>query len=572
MVVFVVLAFAFAGPVLSQENVEPETDIKIKMRDGVTTVADLWRPKNGDETFPVILIRTPYGKGYEQGQARAWSDAGFGVLVQSVRGRDGSEGTWIPWENEAQDGYDTIEWMTKQPWCSGRIGMMGGSYLGHVQILAATMPHPELDCIVPLSPGSDGFSDVPFSGGIPALTLMGWLHSCRGPKLDLTGSMPRSAQTANLRHFPISRLDKTWLGYESRIWQHWTSVNSLSDMPGIGLGIWDRLAKTDHKVPAFHIDGVWDHESMATRRNWEQFSKNGGQHQYLIFGPWPHEPNVSTRFADVEYGEKATVKLTAMRKHWYDHWLSGEEDHQLKIPKVQIFATGANRWVHSNTWPLENSTRRKWYFDDLHMEPGDRYATGLFEQMPHDHSESSWVFDPTERVPGNRNVYFNRSTKLWFKHSDQDALVIATEPFSTDTLLCGPANLELTVSSSARDTDLFALIVEISPEGQVRAIQRQAQLRLRYREGFDRAVPLEPGKPTKVDLPLGLFAHRFEKGSRLGVAIRSDWFPWYGLNLGTMEPNATAKRGIKQENRLISGPANVSALYMYQLPLSELED
>lgn len=550
-----------------EEGLEPVRDLQVEMRDGSVLRADLWAPVDSEGPWPVLLIRTPYGRGLEETSGRQWSGKGYAVVIQAVRGRDGSDGVWIPWERDLEDGRDTIEWLENQEWCNGRIGMMGGSYLGHVQILAAASGHPALDCIVPVVSGSDGFSDVPFSGGILKLSMIYWLYMCRGPTVDLSGRWPDSADASKFAHLPLARVYEDWAGLPSEIWQRWTGVETLADMPG--LTIWDRLATVEHKVPALHVGGYWDGESTATRRNWERFSALGGGDQYLLFGPWPHS-NWSSSYADVDYGDAALVDFDVIKERWYEHWLEGDGRPALELPRVQVFATGANAWLRSDTWPAPEATARSWYVDRSNADQSRLFAYGLSERKPTEGISWSWVYDPSEIPSPDRDLDFMRSTRLWFGAEDAGALVLATAPFDKDRLLTGPAELELALESSAEDTDLHVLIVEVTVSGEVRALQRPTPLRLRFREGYDRAIPLVPGEVHRVLLQLGILAHRFEAGSRMGIAIRSEWFPSAARNLGTLEPIATATRTVLQRNSIHSGPLQLSSLRLWELPLASL--
>jgi len=136
-----------------------EPDVWVPLRDGTRLVADITLPISAGP-WPTILIRTPYGRDLES--PGDYAKRGYAYVVQATRGRDGSEGVWGAWEDDKNDGYDTIDWIVAQDWSDGKVGMSGGSYLGQAQILAAASGHPALKCIVPLSPGSDGFSDYPF--------------------------------------------------------------------------------------------------------------------------------------------------------------------------------------------------------------------------------------------------------------------------------------------------------------------------------------------------------------------------------------------------------------------------
>lgn len=552
---------AWVAPLQATQAVgEPERDLQVPMRDGVVLLADRWWPEGVEGALPVLLVRTPYGRRLEESKARVWAARGYCVVVQAVRGRDGSEGVWFPWEAELEDGRETLEWLTQQDWCDGKVGMSGGSYLGHVQILAAACDHPALACVVPLSPGSDGFSDVPFSGGILCLELTSWLYSCRGPVLDTDVDWPASANDRSREVLPLSKVYDEWAGSSSEIWQRWVEVESLADMPT--LRIWDRLEAARHKVPALHIGGLWDWESMATRRNWEQFGAHGGDDQYFVFGPWPHEPNQSRRYADRNYGEHALIDLGGMFVRWYRHWLVDSRS-DLDLPRYQVFATGANRWLHLEQWPALDATPRSW---SVVGEDG-----GLGEEAPAEQASWSWTYDPARVSRRGRDMHLSRSTRLWFSSDDEDALVLTSSPFEEATLLTGPVELELALSSSALDTDLFALLVEVSKSGTVRALQLPSPMRARFRAGFDAPAALVPGEVHPVVWSLGNFAHVFEPGSRLGVALRSEWFPVYARNLGTLEPLASATRTVVQENRIHSGGADVSALRLYQVPLERIQ-
>src|SRR5262245_46235757 len=143
--------------------------VAIKMRDGTELVADVFRP-SGDQRHPAILRRTPYGRGhFPMAEGLSWASRGYAVIVQDVRGRNDSQGDWKPWAHERKDGYDTIDWIAKQPWSNGKVGMIGGSYGGMVQWAAAVEAHPALKCIVPEVSPPDPFFDVPYDHGVPAL-------------------------------------------------------------------------------------------------------------------------------------------------------------------------------------------------------------------------------------------------------------------------------------------------------------------------------------------------------------------------------------------------------------------
>ena len=128
-------------------------DVPVPMRDGVRLAADLYLPARGGEPvegrFPAIMERTPYDKTNKFGEGRYFARRGYVAVMQDVRGRFQSEGVWYPFAKEAADGYDSVEWASGQPWCSGRVGTMGGSYCGSDQSALATLNPPHLAAMAP---------------------------------------------------------------------------------------------------------------------------------------------------------------------------------------------------------------------------------------------------------------------------------------------------------------------------------------------------------------------------------------------------------------------------------------
>ena len=176
-------------------------DVKVPMRDGVQLAANIFRPK-GEGRFPVILMRTPYGKPDEKlGEAKRYTAAGYAMVVQDCRGRGKSEGVWDPFRYDVEDGFDTQEWVGKQPWCNGEIGTAGGSYVGWTQWAPAPKASRYLKAMVPIVPFGNAY-DLAYTGGALQLALlMGWGTAVGGVTLapdKLPGGLPPSA-AAHLR-------------------------------------------------------------------------------------------------------------------------------------------------------------------------------------------------------------------------------------------------------------------------------------------------------------------------------------------------------------------------------------
>lgn len=266
------------------------------------------------------------------------------------------------------------------------------------------------------------------------------------------------------------------------------------------------------------------------------------------------------------------IALGEFQLLWYEHWLKGKNVGLDQIPRVQVFATGANRWLGLSDWPAPEVTPAVYHLAGTSQEGESSKGRGVLVSGPAKSASSvQWRHDPDD-VGGRRDIWFSRSTRLWYGPDDGDNVVFVTEPFTEDTLLSGPVEVELWLSSDAVDTDVFGVLTEIDEGGRARALHQTSSFRVRYRDGFNNPKPLEPDVPERVTFALADFAHLFKSGESLGLAIRSELFPAAARNLGTMEPYATGTTVVVQENTIHTGPGYPSQLRLHRLPVSLLAD
>src|SRR2546425_12990669 len=198
------------------ETIRIDSLVPVAMRDGVRLYADIYRPRR-DGKFPVLVVRTPYGvqrDGVHETKIR-FAQRGYAVVVQDVRGRYQSDGKWEPFRNEAQDGYDTIQWASKQSWSNGKVATEGGSYLGHVQWRAASLAPPSLAAIFPAVASTNIYNNWAYLGGAFRLSFnYGW-GVVRMPSRIMLPQYWHEAEYAPeelryeniLRHLPLNRGD-----------------------------------------------------------------------------------------------------------------------------------------------------------------------------------------------------------------------------------------------------------------------------------------------------------------------------------------------------------------------------
>ena len=547
-------------PELSQPTMKtaPVQTEKIKMRDGIELTHDIARPAD-EGKYPVILVRTPYGRRTQMTGGEWWARRGYVFIVQDVRGRGDSAGDWEPFVHERADGYDTIDWISKQPWCNGSVGMIGGSYVGWVQWWAAVEGHPALKCIVPQVSPPDPFYNFPIDHGIPFLYGTVWwavVVKDRGELKD----MPKIEKLDGLRELPITKVDDAIVGTDvpffNRWWEKQTSAefgpaNFMADLKKV-------------RIPALHISGWWDGDGIGTRLNWAAMRKLGRANQWLIYGPWTHAFNSTSRLGDTDYGPEAILELESVYLRWFDTWLKGKQVGLDRLPKVRVFITGENQWADLDDWPASKSVERRLYLaGDGPANHQNSFGKLIENKPPVNQEPDRYTYNPAvTHIPkdlGSQDIS-SASTVVKFDPDDQDHLVYKTEPLSEPVIMTGPIDIELFFASSAVDTDFHAMVVDIDPKGEMRAIGRGGKIRARYHRSFDRPELLKPGKVYRVTIAHWDAAHRFAKGHRIGLLINSDGFPIYARNLGTGEPDATATRMVAQSNTIYHDARRASVL------------
>ena len=539
--------------------------VKIPMRDGVRLVADIVFPE-AEGKYPSILIRTPYGRQVvtdwiERGEF--FAARGYAVVVQAVRGRVDSEGEWQPWVNERKDGYDTIDWISKQDWSDGNIGMLGGSYLGEVQLLAAAEGHPALKCIVPYVSGSEHFFGVPYDHGIPNLEMLDWLRATTN-KERTVAAKPLLDQEL-WKTLPLSRLDDVYAEENFPIFDNWLKKDRPSDFAAAEfLG---ELSKPSKQVPILHTTGWWDGANFGVMRNYQTLRRAGHNRQWLVVGFWEHDfaqwDGTRTRYADVNYGFNSLFDFRTTYLRFFDTWLKSKRVGLDEMPKAQVFVTGANRWRGFDNFPANNFQEKTFYLD---ASASDEQSTGLLsEKASNKAAQFGYTYDPS-KVSVQRDVKFLNTTKLWFEPNEKDNLLFQTEPLTETVDVGGDVELDFYFSTSAEDTDFFALLIDLDGRGEKRALTYPGKMRMRYLNDWEKPAALEPYKVYRAKINLGGVAHQFARGHRIGLAIRSEWFPFFARNLNTIEPIANATKIVVAQQKIHTDSQRPSILRLKLLP------
>lgn len=527
-----------AGALWAQAPKPPirfRTDVLVPMRDGVKLAANIFLPEKVGK-YPVIVVRTPYGRILGEKSGIYFAQHGYVVVSQNVRGRYDSGGEWYPFLHDADDGYDTIEWAAKQPWSDGKVATMGGSYLGIDQWLAASKAPPHLVAMVSIMSSASLYQNSHTGGAFQLFLSLAW-------------SMTECRRTANaeillldwpqiVRHLPVIDAGKD----EGCVPQFYRDG---IDHPDYG-PYWQAQSWQDvyskHPLPVMNVTGWYDLFQVGTIENYTRMMAHAPEHirkaQRLIVGPWPHGVNLR-KVGQVDFGPQAIIDLDGKELRWLNHYVKGEQNGEQTEPPVQVFTMGINQWKDYKSWPPAGVKMTDYYF---HSGGSANTAAGdgaLSTAKPDREKPDQFTYNPANPVPtyGGSTCCFPNIVP-WGPmdqrkiESRDDVLVYSTPPLKQEVDLTGPITVHLFASTNAKDTDWTAKLVDVSPDGFATNLT-DSILRARYRNSFVHPKLLEPGKVYEFTIPIGNTSDVFLKEHRIRLEISSSNFPRFSRNTNT---------------------------------------
>lgn len=517
-------------------------DVGIAMRDGVRLSADIYLP-DGEGPFPIILHRTPYNNNAREVvlDAQYFVHHGFAYVAQDCRGKFDSDGRWYPYRHEAEDGEDTLNWCGAQDWSSGRVGMTGASYCGVVQWYAASTANPYLKCIAPVVALSDLFFDHGLRrDGVFQPFYIHWTTAMAGRSFfDVSKAQKESA----VWQVPLSRLDQ-YLGFDLPYWKDFVEHEAYDDFWRV-LSVRDKYRLMD--VPALNVGGwhsPWELKATLTHfigMTQEAKSKEARERQKLIIGPWTHGGHYAHRVGDLDFGTESALDLHGLLLRWFLRWLKDEENGIDKEPPVRLFVMGANRWREEQEWPLRRAIPINFY---LHGNGNANSLLGdglLSLEHPTDEPPDRFTYNPhrpVESVLGEGGLEDEMFKDRRPIERRDDVLVYSTEPLADDLEVTGPIAVKLFASTSARDTDFMATLIDVHPDGYAKPLAFGIA-RGRYLAGFSDPRLLKPGQVYEWAIDLWATSNVFLRGHSIRLDVTSSFFPFFGRNHNTGNPTAS---------------------------------
>ncbi len=552
--------------VQAENTIKRMFDVRTPMRDGVELSSDLWLP-GAQGRYPLILMRTPYLKTSPRNPklSQFFVTRGYAVAVQDVRGRGDSDGKFQNHAQEAEDGYDTIEWLAAQPWSNGRVGMMGMSYGGVVQWLAASKKPPHLVCIAPTASPGDYLNEVPYVGGAFLLEArVFWANLTSG---TIYQSNVLSEEWPEIfKHRPLLTMDEA-MGRRMPLLREWLQHDTLDEY-------WRRsqLTERDYRaidIPALHVTGWFDSDQPGAMYHWQGMARYSpaARDQYLIVGPWDHLQTFdggARRKGELEFTGDSIIDNSRVHLEFFDRYLKQSTD-EFNYPRVRLYVTGRNEWRDYPGYPIPGVESRRLYLSsggraNSLFGDGALSAASAARQAP-----DRYEFDPRNPVP--LSVFapggmFGVDRRALERRDD--VLVYTGEALQKPLEVIGRIGVELHAASDARDTDFTASIIDVFPDGRAVVLGARVVgiLRARYRQGLERTQLLTPGKVEKYRIDLGHIAHAFGTGHRIRVEISSSAAPWYSPNQNTGNPPATDTEWRTAHQTIYHDAAHPSALVL----------
>ena len=549
-------------------QVNIEENLRVPMRDGVKLATDLYRPVEVKGPLPAVMIRTPYNRKSQATAARMFAGQGYAVLVQDVRGKFDSEGVFTVSANDTRDGADLLDWISAQPWATGKVGTYGCSYLGEDQIELSKVRHPHHTAMIAQAAGGAyRFAGLMTGGALELAMASEWFYK-NGNKTDPRAKPSPVNLAAMWNTLPlVDMLRKA--GAPLTDWDEW-----VSHAPGDPW--WDQFGYVNGKnrfnVPALQVCSWYDNVVKATLDLFNLLGKNADSaaardNQFVIISPTTHcrseRATEHTMVGQLDFGD-AQLDYFNFYVKWFDHFLKGEENGVLKMPRVQLYVMGRNQWRGENEWPLARTQFTRFYL---------RSDGILSTQQPGDEAADRYTYDPGNPVPTVGGAICctphpqNPDGPLDQREVEKrpDVLIYSTPVLKQGIEITGPLEALLYISSSARDTDFTAKLVDVHPDGAAYTVQEGIQ-RARYRQGLERKVWMKPGEvyPLKVDLMATSIY--IPAGHRIRLEISSSNFPRFDRNLNTGGNNYDETRWQAARNAVHHANAHASYILLPVVP------
>jgi len=600
-----------------EANAVIDRKVMMPMRDGVRLATDIYRPKNAGGKVPIVFVRTPYNFNFwdvrngvpaDMTAALTAVKRGYAYIVQNERGHFFSEGNYDILGPPRTDGYDAIDWMSKQPWSNGKVGTTGCSSTAEYQMGIAATGHPAYAAMNVQGFGAGVGRVKPYyeqgnwyRGGAVQMLFITWLY---GEQNQVRPMFPSNASREDIirasKAFdlaqqlpPVDWSKALWHLPEQDILKAVDAPHGIfADAMPVETG--GRMIQRTPNDPAWYKGGLY-HDDMPLNlpglwfMSWYDVSVGPNlalynhtrqtatpeiaKQQWAVIAPVAH-CSYTRATEDTIVGERsmgdARLDYNEIVYSFFDKFLKGESSRLDSMPKVTYYTMGLNKWQTTDTWPPVGAQPTTFYLSSGGKANSLTGDGALVAAAPDADRPDAFTYDPMNPVTSYGGNVCCTGTAVQAGSFDQrkmearsDILVYTSEPFREGTEITGPIEPTLYVSSDAKDTDFTVKVIDVYPDGRAFNLDESIQ-RMRYRDGYDKPLAwMEAGKVYKVTLQPLNTSNYFEAGHRLRVEVSSSNFPRFDRNLNTGGNNYDETTGVVAHNGV-----HHSKLYPSQLTVT----
>ena len=564
----------------------------VPMTDGTRLAMDVYRP-DAPGKFPALVERTPYDKTksseIQVGAHTFFAERGYVFLVQDTRGRFASEGTFYPFLDDGwlrnRDGYDTVQWIARQPWSDGKVGVLGGSYTGQTAYMIAPTQPPALQALFVRESAADLFDHWVYRGGAFELGFIAtWSTRTFGPDI-VARAFPNDARRqapprrghrqpgqgplASAARRPIRSCAGPPDGSTSTTGSITIGTGPSGGSRACGATMnGSRFRSLTWAAGTTSFSRARSRISRACRRT--PARPCARDNQKLVIGPWVHGPaNVGkVEVGELKFPGADEVDLNGTRLKWFDYWLKGIDTGVTREPPVLIYVMGANHWRAENEWPPARARFTSYYLRAASAGSSATLYDGRLSVEPPSGAEgpASYIYDPLDPVPtlGGNTLYLATGPTDQRK-AEARSLTFTSEPLPEDLEVTGPVKAVLHAMSSAVDTDWVVRLSDVYPDGRSILIV-DGILRARYRDSTSEPSLIAPGRVYRYDVDLWATSNVFKAGHRLRVSVTSSNFPRWDRNLNTGDSPETGARPETAVNTVFFDPPRPSHILLPVIP------
>jgi len=513
----------FTTSLLGQQSIAPDSiyviqdSVFIPTSSGIPISAVIVRKRSNTSPLPAILFYTTYyqGKGDHIFGKRS-ADRDFVGVVAYARGIKTEINNYTPFEHEGTDVYDIIDWVSKQSWCNGSVGMYGGSYTGFAQWAAAKNMHPALKTIVPQVAVMPGY-DFPMENNVPLSHILSWsndIYQHKPLRRDLVFDYFNNGTA-------YGKLDSL-AGNTNPIFQKWLKYPAYDSY-------WQAMVPTPAEfaginIPILTTTGYYDGSQIGAIQYFKQhYQNNVRANHFFVIGPYDHwggQRKPAKNLMGYEIDSVANIDMTELAYQWLEYVLKGKAKPQLLKDKINYQVMGTNAWRHSPSFQHINNDTLTFFLD--------KQSLTLYRPKRKGFEKQTVDFKDRE----SQNAYY--TPQIVFDSLDiSNGLVFTTPPFEYDFSMNGSFTGNLFASINKKDMDVSMALYELMPDGKYFFLARYVG-RASYAKDPSKRQLLTPDRKERIPFDNTRFVSKaIGKGSRLVILLNINKHPFEIINYGS---------------------------------------